>query len=1508
MAAEEKITIKIDVDAHTAALEKTRKQVDRLKRESGKSSGRTDVKDYAKSLEKNLKNSSASFKKHFDSVDKMTQKFGTGLRKFLGLAIKGIIAEMAILSVTMLGVHALFATGNFLMKAYGGAMKMAAQGAAGLVVAVATVAAAMREQQAAMYAYRGKGAAEFGAGINQVRVAMRGLQMDQDLAGLGTAALNKAYAAMSKTMSTPQINASHRLFKDLMDFGSAGQDPSAAAEKVGAVIEAITGAGTGKDKKSLAQTLELIKSLGPEAAKALKSANVKTKEELKKLISSGELAKLGGVEGQFDATQGTLVGAFKRFKELIKGEFADFGLAFLEPAKVAMQKIINIVRRDIRRLVGITSAWGSGDFMDGLVNAIDKVSTFFVNLIQKWLPQAGGQFSGIADWWNNMLRTFGLFKNALEKYIEPAKAIERAFKPIWTAIKDNGIKNLNAFREGVLENQDEILEFGSRIGEIIDAVGDLAIGLKKAFFDVLPIINDVLKGITDIFKMLTGLLTKTAGMGKLGSMAPLLGAFIMSGKMKSTQGGVMGHSNNLSPGSGYFPGGAGPAGYGAGTPGVGGSPFYPTPTGAPIAPKYIMNSQGNMVRNTQGILPGGGMMAPKIDQFGMQTTAIKPTKENFAAMNKGSKLPFGKQMNEFKRVRMMARYNRSETMGAQKVQNFNNSAMARMGTSMALSYGSQFAPEEMRGAMALGGTVGAVNPMAGLAVAGLGGAMKAKGGGKGALAGLAGGAALGTMLGGPGVGTAVGAALGLVAGGIMGGINEMRARSKEAGDAAKDALGGIFKGIMQESYLVFEKNQELLASGGNTTGMKGSMLGVGGTYSKKALAIAERARAAQTEERFGFNALQGNLQNAPGPVGLIGRGVTKSLSGNPLTAAFASLLAGDAGLTKETGKNDYKMSMEGAGNSFIDIANSSIVNPMQMVSGALGAMVPDIMNVGALIGKIPGAERVGALFDSGIGKGIKAALGFNVKSGRREQEEDFLKMLQKEGIMTEDQLKEALKSPGDAVNQFQKDSGEKARAFTMIDKVNEKRLDTLTKMSGKSGPELEHLAKSLGVDLYDATMTFDDMLTKLKLNMLRSAAEMRAANQNTFMDTSIYDTALKKRKTQYSINDKTRVLGDQFRAGELKAGDDEVYQYLSGMSSDLTALHGGDALAAFYDQQQLIGKGGKAYTEGGALEGKGMEDIITNDPLFKQQQAKVLGGFTKTGAEQAAALLADNKLMAVGGASEIRSQIAGLDSKTQQRLLTDLESGNLAGMGAGVDPSQRKSLSESLETYGLDLKTEAFPIDEMDAVVTEMATAGTAFKDAVTEFTKMTKEIFLNNPVDERPEWMTTAFIKKIAETADTSSPRGKGVGDTTSSRLSQTMARHAGIDSQLTGKRNITSAYRTTNLGSINSDHIMGRAVDLTGQNLGQYARLTHANGGFAEFHGAGASRHLHAVPGPGPTGDTSAPNTRAMPNAIGASKQSNFNVTISVSGGANSSPNEIAQTVMRKFTEMQDNLIQRT
>ena len=149
----------------------------------------------------------------------------------------------------------------------------------------------------------------------------------------------------------------------------------------------------------------------------------------------------------------------------------------------------------------------------------------------------------------------------------------------------------------------------------------------------------------------------------------------------------------------------------------------------------------------------------------------------------------------------------------------------------------------------------------------------------------------------------------------------------------------------------------------------------------------------------------------------------------------------------------------------------------------------------------------------------------------------------------------------------------------------------------------------------------------------------------------------------------------------------------------------------------------------------------------------------------------------------------------------------------------------------------------------------------------------------------------------DTSSPRG----DTTSSRLSQTMARHAEMNSQLTGKRSITSAYRTTGLGSINSDHVTGRAYDLTGQNLGAYSRLVHANGGFAEFHGTMADRHLHVVPSrAGDTSSPMAPIGMSTMSSSGGGNTTYFNIEIN---GATQSPEAIANMVMAKLAEKERN-----
>jgi hypothetical protein len=99
-----------------------------------------------------------------------------------------------------------------------------------------------------------------------------------------------------------------------------------------------------------------------------------------------------------------------------------------------------------------------------------------------------------------------------------------------------------------------------------------------------------------------------------------------------------------------------------------------------------------------------------------------------------------------------------------------------------------------------------------------------------------------------------------------------------------------------------------------------------------------------------------------------------------------------------------------------------------------------------------------------------------------------------------------------------------------------------------------------------------------------------------------------------------------------------------------------------------------------------------------------------------------------------------------------------------------------------------------------------------------------------------------------------------------------ASIDRSVPGRRTVTSGYRTHHLGSSNSDHANGRALDLVGSGLFAYATAVRKAGGYAAFHGDGLSRHLHVAigdgvgggrgsmaMGAGPMGDSAVPRTRS-------------------------------------------------
>jgi len=779
-------------------------------------------------------------------------------------------------------------------------------------------------------------------------------------------------------------------------------------------------------------------------------------------------------------------------------------------------------------------------------------------------------------------------------------------------------------------------------------------------------------------------------------------------------------------------------------------------------------SDGTRQRMTMAEVAGFGGGAPKRTEFG--------TGPGGSSLNK-------RQRRDYRRATM--RYNRNFS----KTGNFANNTMknsvgARMGAGMGLAAMSQYGPEEMRGAMALGGVVSQVDPMLGIAVAGLGGAMKAKSAGSGALAGAAGGAALGMKLGGTPAAAAIGGALGLIAGAIMGGVNGIKERAKLAKAAIGSALTGVLTGIMSNAYTTFDMGQRALAEGKNTSGMRGSLLDVGKTFRDKTMGLVAEAEA------------------------------TKSMSTN---------------------------------------ANN--------------------------------AEATSAR-----------------QTGRRK----LLNRIADEQALTKDQRRDLLEGEGSSIDAIITKAKASIDAFTEIDGVNEKRIEMLGKMSGKSAPQLEQLAKNLGVNLYDATIKFDDMVTQLKLNVLKSADEMRMANQNALLDpTSLFDAEIKKIDTTFAVDEKAVAIRNKFQANTMTNRDMLAFQRDN--AADNLALTGGDAVAAYFAQQKTTGVGGTAFTEEGSLQG--MEKAFRTDLQIKAEEQQ-LKGLMDVGVAQYQALGAESNLSFK--ADDIRTAMKQMNPAELEKFLSDLQGGKLS-----LDKSAAKGkegiggvslLNQTLGEGGLiSLIGEKIPTDALDAVADKMEGASEEFRLAVEEFKNFTNTFFSNTPKSAAPSW----WNERPVWADDTSTPRGSGIGDTTSSRISQTLARHQAMNSQLTGTRTVTSGYRTTNLGSVNSDHVTGRAIDLVGQNLGQYAVMARANGGFAEFHGGAANRHLHVVPGPGMggVGDTAVPSMRGSGRAASATSGGDtYATTLNVYPSQGMNENQLANLVMQKINDKERNSRERS
>ena len=1451
--ADEKIVIKIDVDARTTAIEKTTQAVKRLKREAGKfSSGKKDVNSYLKEMN-NISNNTNKLKRHFDTVDKGIKAFGFGLKKFVTYSLKGVVAEMAILGAAMLGIHALFIAGRGLAKAYSGAMQIMAGGAAAAAVALATAAAAIREQQAAMFAYRGKGAAEFGSGLNQARVAMRALQMDADLAGLGVANLNKAYAAMSKSMSTPQINASTALFKSLMDFGSAGQDPGKAAEAVGTMIASLS-----DSKKSLGDVKTAAKALGPEMETALKKANVKTKDQLKQLIMSGELAKLGGVAGQFGAVNNTLIGQAKIFFNLLKGQFADFGQVFLEPAKNAMQRVFKIIQRDVNILTGTFQSFGKDSVFEGIVSVIDKTSSWAVRMIQEYLPKAEGMAGRIGRWWNSFSHGWKRFVDMMRPFIDGARVIEDAFRPIWKALKE-GTYNFKYFNELLVNNRDDVIEFGTRVGDLIRAVANFSVQMKEAFFGILPVINDILSGVKQFFNLMAG------GLGKFGglmSMIPLMAYFVGGRTMSQTKGGFLPSSvtsMNVRAGNVTVtgPGVGGPV---PGTPGAGTS--GPAATSRRPYTKRRTGGGGNTLygppaytNQGQALYSPTGKLVGRDPVTGRFTKLTPGDRGNNVAVGGPSYLP--------------------TAAGAGTSAGAAGAALAsgRAGGRITFAKAARMTSAQ-RGGLTPRQYVAAMNPKV-----------------TGALPTTASALSGPTAIASPSLLSRMAApATGPLSPGYTpSGFRNFRMRVRAARSESvfganlfgNERLGikginnsatarmGVGLGLGMLSQAAPEEMRGALALGG-TVGMfnplAGLAVGLGGA--------AMNARGAGTGALAGAGA-GAAIGSYFGPygaaigagIGLIGGAIRGAINGVVMRAKEARKAIGDATDALFKGSLDSaKAAMQ---------ANNRLIAQGQSTEGVRGAYQ------GAGMRFVKQYQRYNRIAE----RGLRRAKAQNIDFLSDKQATTTIDELERAGFaLTDDQMKKAKKAPKEALKEIIKTAKVREEVYKQIDYVNDKRLDALMKQTGKTTPELEKLANELGVDLYDATKSYSQLVNDLGLNIVRTSQQIKDANQSIIVSgLSMFDEAIKQAEAPKIMDERARVISDQLDAGS--AASEDILKYLQGAIMDFNSLNMGDPVAGFFDMIQSIGVGGKAYQPGGIFAGR--EAQLAQNPVFQNYINTTRKNLVGDAAVDINAMLGATGEGYAIDARQLQNRITELSPEQQERFLRDLQAGKIsfdpkssAAAGMGIDAVVQSVLS----TYGFKgLSVSQIQDDPLNVVADEFKKGTDEFKAAVESFVTQ----------------MDAVFKKYIGEgDGDTRSPRRGAYGDTVSSRLSQTMARHSAMNSQLTGNRFITSAFRTTNLGSPSSDHAAGAAYDLVGQNLGRYSKLVHANGGFAEFHGVNGQRHLHVVPGPGPYGDSSTPSfSRVQKAAVDSGSRGVSNVVVNVYPSAGMSEEALAQKVIQKI-----------
>lgn len=1561
--ADERVNITIDIDVKDlksilatsgalkgldSAANKTSRRIDRL---SGAMNGNNIQMVRGK-------NGAMQFTRQLSLLEKVGAKVVKSARAIM-LGTIAMVAEFGVSALTLASVNGLFVAGQLVMKAYNVGMQALAGTIAAFGVAAIAAAAAFKEFQAAQYQYRYKDSKEVGSALDQSGYALRSLYKDATLASFGVQGLSAAFGAVSKQSAfTPATKAA---LKAMADFAQASGDPqkslTAAANFVGLMQ---------KNKKFTSETLAAAQQISPEFEKAFKKGGYKNVKDFMDDLTSGKLATEAGVLGQANAVNQTLFAQFKQYIAIGLTELSDVGQRVLEPVKGAMNDIFQGLLRTFRRVSGDLVGFGRGPFLNSLVEFTYRIEDFTVMLFRKFLPATEGFWKRVSRIFQGIGVYFYEARDALDKLRDGGSIVIKTFgKPILEIFKQIG-KSASNIGDLAKNNRANWEKFSESMTRFVQGFFDLSKGFKTAFDAALPIISMMIKFVGQLMSLVGSLMGLAGNLpGVLGTaggaLAAIGGGFIaMKGRRaarydnRRKYGGMEGGQVPISMNDAIY----------SGLP----MSSFTGPTGPGYSPLSGQMSTGAETKGAMSASDKLGEQAKKLDYISKLKTAkksggggglgeaIKAATVNVYGdvvnvSNRGGGrggrggAPYtpGRTTVGYGTASMRGVVGTGANVGSVSVVNPPTGGYAGFGYRQMVA-GQEAARRQsvqaaararMLAARGLKETAPAV-PVAPVTGASRFGAFRsyARNAAQQFWTGSS-SSALGGQMGSGGAAGAGGlrGALGKFAFGPQYVPGEKLGFGKRFGQVLGTEGGAFGRGYANAKNNALASGQKFSRLRGVKAGIKGSVSGMG---------------------------IAGSLLASQGISFLSDKGVIseEAAPGMQLGASLASInpmlgLAVGAGLTAFNSKTKMGGAISGA------VSGAAVG---AMIAGPLGAAVGGLMGtaLGILAAKRnqakmakEGVKKVGAQYMFQIASSALAGVQTGTTTGARMQLDRFQGLSTAFGNAKTKEARAQILEPYKEVlgkNQFDLMTGDNATtaatqfkktannmraaltpAFNQFDDV----MRSLMLSTGKTGEEIMDLAMKKNVNLYDSTLKLSDITAKLGVGMVKTADQF----SNALRDVQIASMGVFDQfKQSKEMKDALQAAGETIRGGDTSV--EAVADYLQKQADLLNYKNPDSPLSNIVFQLQDFGTGlnagkGRIFQAGGPLAGVnlGAKQTELIGAMGEQQLkgtsvevASQLGSMlTGAGYQFANADLGRKNLeiqiqtlmrKAAGGDTTAVAQVKKLEEDLMRgtalqgltgdqiaqylsstlggslKLSTEGQKGTSAFMGQNIIGE----VSGSYEQFGKALNEEATALRQ-------------GFLDAIESgfFSKQGTPDWWNTS----PTWWTNGLTVdkdgNLKPSPDTSTPRGGRVGDTSVSKtLGRTMSRHNYFDGMLTGKRKVTSSWRDYNLGSPSSDHVTGKAYDLTGQNLGQYATMINAAGGFAEFHGAAGSRHLHVVPPATPTGDTSTAKVAMAGNGTSTQTAPGDNITVNVY--ETKDPRATAQEVAKQLLNLQRNWKQRS